>query len=104
MGRDAADRSRHHSGGPGESAQQHLSRRGSSVVKAWLLLALIVFSTAAADVLQSFEMRRHGESHDFGPRGLRQLAGTFARKKYLILAGLSMARSFFSFINLDLAS
>jgi len=69
-------------------------------MKAWLLLALIVFSTAAADVLQSFEMRRHGEIHDFGPRGLRQLAGTLARKKYLILAVFFMAVSFFAFMNL----
>jgi len=69
-------------------------------VKAWLLLATIVFSTAAADVLQSIEMRRHGEIRDFGPRGLGTLAATLARKKYLILAVFFMAVSFFAFMTL----
>jgi drug/metabolite transporter (DMT)-like permease len=69
-------------------------------VKAWLLLAGIVFSTAAADVLQSFEMRRHGEIRDFRPRGLSLLARTLARKKYVILSVFFMAVSFFAFMTL----
>src|SRR5437660_12464483 len=69
-------------------------------MKAWLLLAVIVFSTAAADVLQSMEMKRHGEIHDFGPRGLGKLAATLARKKYLILAVFFLAVSFFAFMTL----
>ena len=69
-------------------------------MKAWGLLAAIVFSTAAADVLQSLEMRKHGEIHDFGPRGLGRLAATLARKKYLILAVFFMAVSFFAFMTL----
>lgn len=69
-------------------------------MKAWLLLAAIVFSTAAADVLQSIEMRRHGEVRDFGPRGLARLARTLVLKKYLILAVFFMAVSFFAFMTL----
>src|SRR5260370_26430136 len=69
-------------------------------MKAWLLLAAIVFSTAAGDVLQSMEMRRHGEIRDFRPSGLSKLAGTLARKKYLILAVFFMAVSFFAFMTL----
>ena len=65
-------------------------------MKAWLLLAAIVASTAAADVLMSFEMRRHGEVSDFGASAW----ATLARKKLLILSVLFMAISFFAFMTL----
>jgi drug/metabolite transporter (DMT)-like permease len=69
-------------------------------VKAWLLLAVIVVSTVAADLLQSHEMKRHGEIHDFRPGGLRLLLVTLARKKNLILSVACMAASFFAFMAL----
>ena len=52
------------------------------------------------DLLQSLEMKRHGEIRDFGPRGVGRAIKTLARKKYLILAVLFMAVSFFAFMTL----
>ena len=69
-------------------------------MKAWLLLALIVGSTVTADLLQSHEMKRHGEILDFHPRGLGRLLGVLALKKNLILAVICMAISFFAFMAL----
>lgn len=69
-------------------------------MKAWILLGVIVGSTVMGDLLQSLEMRRHGEIRDFGPRGLARVARTLARKKYLILAVVFMAVSFFAFMTL----
>ena len=69
-------------------------------MKAWLLLAVIVASTVTADLLQSHEMKRHGEIHDFGPGGLRRVLLALARKTNLILAVVCMAVSFFAFMAL----
>ena len=69
-------------------------------MKAWLLLGLMVASTVLGDVLQSMEMKRHGEIRDFDPRGLGKVAATLARRKYLILAVVFMAVSFFAFLPL----
>jgi drug/metabolite transporter (DMT)-like permease len=69
-------------------------------VKAWGLLAVIIASTVTADLLQSHEMKRHGEVHDFRPSGLRLLLVTLARNKYLILSVACMAASFFAFMAL----
>jgi len=66
----------------------------------WLLLAAIVGSTVAGDLLQSLEMKRHGEIHDFRPTGIGRLLATLARRKYLILAVFFMAISFFAFMTL----
>jgi drug/metabolite transporter (DMT)-like permease len=66
----------------------------------WILVALVVGSTVLADLLQSFEMKRHGEVSDFGATGLRKLAGTLAQKKLLVLSIFFMAVSFFAFIKL----
>jgi len=70
------------------------------VKKAWLLIAVIIGSTVAADLLQSHEMKRHGEIHDFRPSGLRLVLATLARKRNLILAMVCMAVSFFAFLPL----
>jgi drug/metabolite transporter (DMT)-like permease len=67
--------------------------------KAWLLVALIVAGTVAGDTLQSFEMKRHGEIR-FRARGLGRVAANLAMKKYLILAIVCMAISFFAFMTL----
>src|SRR5215469_12636354 len=69
-------------------------------MKAWMLLAVIVASTATGDVLQSLEMKRHGEIRDFGARGLARLGKALARKTLLILAIVCMAISFFAFMTL----
>lgn len=69
-------------------------------MKAWSLLAVIIASTVTADLLQSHEMKRHGEIHDFGPRGLGRVLATLARKRNLILAVACMAVSFFAFMAL----
>ena len=66
----------------------------------WLLVSIVVGSTVTADILQSFEMKRHGEVSDFGTSGLRKLFATLARKKLLILSVFFMALSFFAFIKL----
>ncbi len=67
--------------------------------QAWLLVALIVAGTVAGDTLQSFEMKRHGEIR-FRSRGLGRVAANLAMKKYLILAIVCMAISFFAFMTL----
>jgi drug/metabolite transporter (DMT)-like permease len=62
----------------------------------WILVAVIVASTVAADVLQSREMKNHGEIRDIR-------AGTaiaLARRWPLILAVFFMAVSFFAFMTL----
>jgi drug/metabolite transporter (DMT)-like permease len=69
-------------------------------VRAWVLLSVIVGSTVMGDLLQSLEMKRHGEIHDFRPSGLGRLMTTLARKKGLILAIVFMAISFFAFMTL----
>ncbi len=68
--------------------------------KAWLLLAAIVACTVSGDLLQSFEMKRHGEITDFGPSGIGRALTAMARKKFLILAVFFMAISFFAFLAL----
>jgi drug/metabolite transporter (DMT)-like permease len=69
-------------------------------VRVWILLGVIVGSTVMGDLLQSLEMKRHGEIHDFHPRGWARLLATLAQKKYLILAVMFMAVSFFAFMTL----
>lgn len=69
-------------------------------MKAWLLLAVIIGATVTSDLLQSFEMKRHGEIHDFRPSGLRRVLATLARKRNMILAVVCMAVSFFAFLPL----
>jgi drug/metabolite transporter (DMT)-like permease len=57
----------------------------------WLLVGTIVASTAAADVLQSLEMKRHGEAT------VGRTVAILARPK-LILSIIFMAVSFFAFM------
>jgi drug/metabolite transporter (DMT)-like permease len=68
------------------------------MTRAWLLLAVIVACTVISDVLTSFEMKRHGEIDDFGPSGLGRTLHSMARKKFLMLAIVFLAVSFFAFI------
>jgi drug/metabolite transporter (DMT)-like permease len=61
---------------------------------------VVVGSTVIGDLLQSLEMKRHGEIRDFHPRGIARLLTTLARQKYLILGIAFMAASFFAFMTL----
>jgi drug/metabolite transporter (DMT)-like permease len=65
----------------------------------WLLLLLVVGPTIASDLLQSYEMKRSG-AQSVGARGLGQLIQMIVSRKFLILAILCMAISFFAFMAL----
>jgi drug/metabolite transporter (DMT)-like permease len=65
----------------------------------WLLVTLMVAATVLSDLLQSYEMKRAGEQ-SVSAHGLVRLLGTIARRRFLILAILCMAVSFFSFMAL----
>ena len=65
----------------------------------WVLLAVIVLSTVMADLLQSYEMKRSGEQ-SVGARGLARLLRLTVSRRYLMLAILCMAISFFAFMAL----
>ena len=69
-------------------------------MKAGILLATMVGSTVLGDLLQSVEMKRHGEIKEFHPRGIARVLATLAQKKFLIIAILFMAVSFFAFMTL----
>lgn len=65
----------------------------------WILLAIIVAATVLADLLQSYEMKLSGEQ-SVGPRGLARLLRIVVSRRYLILAIVCMAFSFFAFMSL----
>ncbi len=60
-------------------------------------MSKLVAATVLSDVLQSFEMKRAGEQ-SLGAHGLVRLLRMIARRRYLILAILCLAISFFSFM------
>ena len=62
----------------------------------WALVGVIVAATIAADVLQSAEMKRHGEVRDVR----LGTAVALARRWPLVLAVFFMAVSFFAFMTL----
>ena len=68
----------------------------------WLMVGLIVGSTVLADLLQSFEMKRHGEVEvrDLHPTRVGRMLAGLARRGLLILAVFFMAISFFAFMKL----
>ena len=66
---------------------------------AWLLLFIMVGSTVAGDLLQSMEMKRHGEVCFRGGH-LVSAFSALARNDWLALAILFMAISFFAFLKL----
>jgi drug/metabolite transporter (DMT)-like permease len=65
----------------------------------WLLLMLVVGPTIAGDLLQSYEMKRSG-AQSVGARGLARLIQMILSRKFLILAIVCMAISFFAFMAL----
>jgi drug/metabolite transporter (DMT)-like permease len=69
-------------------------------VTGWILLGVMVASTVMGDLLQSMEMKRHGEIREFHPRGIGRVLAVLARNKFLILSIFFMAVSFFAFMTL----
>jgi len=51
---------------------------------AWIYVAIIVISTVASDLLQSWEMKRQGEVTDFGIGGIGRLLRLLLTKAPLI--------------------
>jgi drug/metabolite transporter (DMT)-like permease len=65
----------------------------------WILVLLMVAATVLSDVLQSYEMKLAGEQ-SVGARGFVRLIKMIAHRRFLILAIVCMAVSFFSFMAL----
>lgn len=65
----------------------------------WLLLSIIVVATVLSDLLQSYEMKRSGEQ-SVNARGLGRLLRMIISRRYLFLAIVCMAVSFFAFMAL----
>ncbi len=66
----------------------------------WLLVALVVTSTVVSDLLQSREMKLHGQIDDFLPGRWGRIMARVLRRRYLILSIVFMALSFFAFLKL----
>jgi drug/metabolite transporter (DMT)-like permease len=66
----------------------------------WLLVAIVVSSTVVSDLLQSREMKRHGEIDEFRPGRWGRIMGGALRRRYLILSIVFMTLSFFAFLQL----
>ena len=66
----------------------------------WMLVAAIVGSTSASDLLQSHEMKRHGEIREIHLSRLGSLLAGLAGRINLVLAIGFMAISFFAFLTL----
>src|SRR5471030_2929788 len=101
MGRDRADYGRR-GAGVGRHPADRASRfrcRGSIPMK-WLLIAIMVGSTTAGEVLQAMGMRRHGEIHDFRPGAIGRALALMARNRFVIGSMACMAASFFAFMKL----
>lgn len=69
------------------------------MIRAWLLVGVVVLATVAGDVLQSLEMKRHGEVR-FSKGRLSRAIAHLIRQRYLALAIFCMAISFFAFMKL----
>jgi drug/metabolite transporter (DMT)-like permease len=66
----------------------------------WVLVALIVLCTVLSDVLQSHEMKRHGEVDAFRVSGLKQTVTALFSRPLLLLSIVCLAVSFFAFLKL----
>ncbi len=67
---------------------------------AWIYVAIIVVSTVASDLLQSWEMKRQGEVTDFGLGGIGRLLKLLLTKLPLIGSVVFLAVSFYAFLAL----
>jgi drug/metabolite transporter (DMT)-like permease len=67
----------------------------------WLMVAIIVGATALADLLQSYEMKRHAVAvEELHPSRWAAMLGRLAQRGLLVLAVVAMAVSFFAFMKL----
>ncbi|MDZ7637422.1 MAG: EamA family transporter [Bryobacterales bacterium] len=66
----------------------------------WVYLAVMVLATTASEVLQSWDMKRHGEVDDFRPGALAGAAGQFLQRLPIIASIFFLALSFFAFLEL----
>ena len=66
----------------------------------WMLVALMVGTTTAGEVLQAAGMRRHGEIHDFRPGAIGRALAVLARNRFVIGSVVCMGISFFAFMKL----
>ncbi len=67
----------------------------------WLMVGIVVGATVLADLLQSFEMKRHSvAAEDLRPGRLYGVLRGLARRVPLIVAVFFMAISFFAFMKL----
>ncbi len=67
----------------------------------WLMVGIIVGSTVLADLLQSFEMKRHVvAAEDLRPGRLAGMLRGLAHRGPLVVAVFFMAISFFAFMKL----
>ncbi|MFN0104466.1 MAG: EamA family transporter [Bryobacteraceae bacterium] len=67
---------------------------------AWIYVAVIVISTVASDLLQSWEMKRQGEVKDFGINGIARLLKLLLTKLPLVGSVVFLAISFYAFLAL----
>ena len=67
---------------------------------AWIYVAIIVISTVASDLLQSWEMKRQGEVTEFGIGGIGRLLRLLLTKAPLIGSMVFLAISFYAFLAL----
>jgi drug/metabolite transporter (DMT)-like permease len=67
---------------------------------AWIYVAVIVVATVASDLLQSWEMKRHGEVTDFGLGGIGRLLRMLLTRLPLIGSIVFLAISFYAFLAL----
>lgn len=66
----------------------------------WTYVAIIVVSTVASDLLQSWQMRKLGEVTDFGIGGVGRLLQMLLSKGPLIASVVFLAISFYAFLAL----
>jgi drug/metabolite transporter (DMT)-like permease len=66
----------------------------------WAYLAAMVLSNASSEILQSHEMKRHGEVSDFRPDRIPRLLGGILSRWKIILSIFLLALSFFLFLEL----
>lgn len=66
----------------------------------WVYLTAMVLATTASEVLQSWDMKRHGEVDDFRPGALAGAVGRFLRRLPILASIGFLAISFFAFLKL----
>lgn len=66
----------------------------------WLLLAVVVVTTAISEILLSWDMKRHGEVDDFQPSAFARAVAGILRRLPILAAIACLAISFVAFLQL----